>query len=210
MGNMVYYDQLRKVPNTAKKQIEAGRLKGFTNINPMWRIKVLTSTFGPVGIGWYYEITKQWAESGANGEAVAFCNINLYIKIDGEWSRPIQGTGGSALIAAERNGKHTSDECYKMALTDALSVACKSLGVGADVYFQSDINKYDYRMEYMPQKTAAKPEESEIPKMKKCKRCGEGVAPASAKKWEKYCGKVYCSKECYEADMVKQDAAANR
>ena len=28
---------------------------------------------------------------------------------------------------------YTSDECYKMALTDALSVACKALGVAADV-----------------------------------------------------------------------------
>ena len=27
---------------------------------------------------------------------------------------------------------------YKMALTDALSVACKALGIGADVYFEKD------------------------------------------------------------------------
>jgi len=36
-----------------------------------------------------------------------------------------------------------SDECFKMALTDALSVACKSLGVAADVYFEKDRSKYD-------------------------------------------------------------------
>ena len=29
---------------------------------------------------------------------------------------------------------HLNDEAYKMALTDAISVACKQLGVGADVY----------------------------------------------------------------------------
>jgi len=30
-----------------------------------------------------------------------------------------------------------------MALTDALSVACKAIGIGADVYFAKDRTKYD-------------------------------------------------------------------
>lgn len=38
------------------------------------------------------------------------------------------------LLVQETKGTHTSDEAYKMSLTDALSVAMKSLGVGADVY----------------------------------------------------------------------------
>ena len=45
-------------------------------------------------------------------------------------------------VAKERNGLYTSDECYKMALTDAISVACKALGFGADVYWQADRTKY--------------------------------------------------------------------
>ena len=35
-----------------------------------------------------------------------------------------------------------SDECYKMALTDAISVAAKALGVAADVYYKNDRSKY--------------------------------------------------------------------
>jgi len=108
----------------------------------MWRIKALTEQFGPCGIGWTYEITRQWTEPGANGEISAFCNIDLFVK-DGEtWSKAIPGTGGSSFIAKEKNGLYTSDECYKMALTDAISVACKALGMGADVYWQSDKTKY--------------------------------------------------------------------
>lgn len=45
-------------------------------------------------------------------------------------------------MAKEKSGMYTSDECYKMALTDALSVACKALGVAADVYWQADKTKY--------------------------------------------------------------------
>lgn len=46
-------------------------------------------------------------------------------------------------VESESRGLHTSDECFKMAYTDAISVACKSLGVGADVYWDKDKTKYD-------------------------------------------------------------------
>lgn len=138
MENMEIYKQVQSVPQTAQRQIQAGRLRGKTDINPMWRIKTLTEIFGAAGFGWYYDIVKQWTENGANGEISAFCNINLYVRYDNEWSKPIQGTGGASFIAAEKNGLYTSDECYKMALTDAISVACKALGVGADIYWSAD------------------------------------------------------------------------
>lgn len=137
------YNATRAVPTDAKKKITGGRLNGMTDINPMWRIKTLTEQFGPCGFGWQYEITKQWLEQGAAGEVMAFCNINLYVCEDGLWSRPIPGTGGSAFVANEKNGPRTNDECYKMALTDAISVACKALGFGADVYWEGDRTKYD-------------------------------------------------------------------
>lgn len=140
---MKIYDAVREVPDNAKKTIGAGRLKGKTDINPMWRIKALTEQFGPCGVGWKYTIDRQWLENGADGEVAAFCNITLYCKVDGAWSDGIPGTGGSAFVAQERNGPYTSDECYKMALTDAISVACKALGFGADVYWAADSTKYD-------------------------------------------------------------------
>ena len=142
--NLDIYEKLRAVPSEAKKAIGGGRLKGMTDINPMWRIKSLTEQFGPCGIGWYYEIKDRWLETCmAKDEITANVNINLYVKVDGEWSKPIPGIGGSMLVASERNGLYVNDECYKMALTDALSVACKSLGMGADVYWQSDNTKYN-------------------------------------------------------------------
>ena len=54
----------------------------------------------------------------------------------------IYGTGGSSFVAQEKNGPYMSDECFKMALTDAISVAAKALGIGADVYFDQDRTKY--------------------------------------------------------------------
>lgn len=143
MENLDLYNAVREVPKEAQKAIGAGRLKGMTDINPMWRIKVLTEQFGICGLGWYTEIIKTWLETGANGEITANVEIRLYIKQGNDWSRPIQGIGGSKFVAKETNGLYTDDECYKKAYTDAVSVACKALGIGADVYFAKDSTKYD-------------------------------------------------------------------
>ena len=148
MGNMSIYELVKEVPKNAQKEIQAGRLKGMTDINPMWRIEKLTEVFGPCGIGWYTVITEKWIEEGANGEKCAFVKINLFIKQDGEWSKPIEGIGGSSFVATQKGCLYTSDECYKMAYTDAISVACKALGFGANIYWgKKNETKYDMAKE---------------------------------------------------------------
>ena len=142
MNNMELYELGLSVPDEAKKTIGGGRLKGFTDINPMWRIKRLTEMFGPCGIGWWYTIQDKRIETGANGVVCAFVDIDLYYKWGNDISQPIAGTGGSSFISKENKELYTSDECFKMALTDAISVAAKAIGVGADVYYQKDRDKY--------------------------------------------------------------------
>ena len=149
-SNLSIYESVREVPKEAKKAIEAGRLKGKHDINPMWRIKKLTEVFGPAGFGWYTEIARTWTEASECGEMAVFVDINLFVKKDGEWSKPIFGNGGNKLIANEKkyeNGQtvyipYLDDDAYKKAYTDAISVAAKALGVGADVYFEKDKGKY--------------------------------------------------------------------
>ena len=141
MSNMRIYDAFRNTPEEAKKTIKGGRISGFTDINPMYRIQRLTEQYGPCGIGWYYEPVKKWTEQ-AGEEILCFVDINLYVKEGGEWSKPIPGTGGSTLLAKESKGLRASDEGFKMATTDALSVACKQLGIGADVYWAAGETKY--------------------------------------------------------------------
>ena len=140
---MEIYTQCCSTPQNALKPINAGRLKGMSDINPMYRIQKLTEVFGACGFGWKYTIENKEIMDGANGEKVAIVDINLYVKWNGEWSEAIPGTGGASFIANERNGAYTSDECYKMALTDAISVSCKALGIGADVYWTAGHTKYD-------------------------------------------------------------------
>lgn len=140
--NMALYEQFRTCPQEAKRAIGGGKLSGKTDINPMWRIKKLTETFGPCGIGWKAPITEHWIDAGSKGEAIVNIRINLYVKYNGEWSEPIEGIGGNTIIQTEKGQLVSNDEAYKMAYTDAISVACKSLGVAADVYFEQDRTKY--------------------------------------------------------------------
>ena len=138
MDNLSYYEQFRKVPDEAKKLIGGGRLKGKTDINPKWRIKKLTEMYGPCGLGWYPEIVRTWVEPGVNNEHTANVEIKLYVKFDNEWSKGIPGIGGSMFVAKEGSELYVDDDCYKKAYTDAISVACKALGIAADVYFEKD------------------------------------------------------------------------
>ena len=164
MDNLKIYNSVANVPDNAKKTIQAGRIKGMTDINPMWRIKVLTEQFGVCGFGWKYVITDKQIIEGADGVVCAFVDINLFVKIGGEWSEAIQGTGGSQLVSVERNGKYTNDECFKMALTDAISVACKSLGIGANVYWTGGGSKYDTPPKQDPSPTKKTPPKQDKPK----------------------------------------------
>ena len=157
---MEIYTQCCSTPQNALKPITAGRLKGMSDINPMYRIQKLTEVFGACGFGWKYTIENKEIMDGANGEKVAIVDINLYVKWNGEWSEAIPGTGGASFIANERNGAYTSDECFKMALTDAISVSCKALGIGADVYWTAGHTKYDaprQTAQNRPQQTQAQP-----------------------------------------------------
>ena len=196
MGNMDIYNAVSAVPDSAQKRITGGRLNGMTDINPMWRIRELTELFGPCGIGWKYKIVREWLETASTGEVAAFVDIELQYRItpDADWSEPIPGTGGSKFVAAEKgNNLRASDECYKMALTDAISVACKALGFGADIYWEAGRTKYN----------AAPPEQDEE---YTCAQCGKTIRDGKKKDgsaWKAgdialYAQKRYDRQLCFE------------
>ena len=134
INNKELWDAMKQPPPEALKKITGGRLSGMTDIKPQWRYEVITEMFGPCGVGWKFETTKVEFQPGADEQMAVFVDINFYYKFNDEWSAPIPGTGGSMFISKEQRGLYTSDEVIKMATTDALSVALKYLGVGADVY----------------------------------------------------------------------------
>lgn len=133
-NNLEAWNAMRTPPKEVLKTIKAGRLRNFTDIKPQWRYKVMTEQYGPCGIGWKYTIDNQRVVDGIDKYKFAFADISLFIKDGEKWSDAIPGTGGSMLIAKESNGPYMNDEAFKMAVTDALSVAMSRIGVAADIY----------------------------------------------------------------------------
>lgn len=136
MEALQIYKKLSQPPKTALREIQAGDLKGKTDINPQWRYEAMTKQFGLVGIGWKYEVQKLWTEPGANGETLAFAQVAVFVRDPDtkEWSDAIVGIGGSKLINKFSAGPKSNDDGYKMAVTDAFSTSLKMIGVAADIY----------------------------------------------------------------------------
>lgn len=139
--NMEIYDLVRSVPESAQKSFNNGRFSG-TDIKPQWRIEKMTEVFGACGIGWYFDKPEYEVQIDGQTKTV-YCTVALYIKVNGEWSKPIYGTGGNTITSVKKDGSLTiTDEGYKMAYTDAQSNACKLIGVGADIWYNNSETKY--------------------------------------------------------------------
>ena len=164
MSNLSIYEKVRACPGEALRPIQGGKLKGKSDINPMWRIKKLTEMFGPCGEGWRTADETFWTTPGANGEVIAWCSFKLmWREIGGhDWSYPVFGIGGAMMVETQKGNLVTNDDAFKMAYTDAISVACKALGFAADVYWQQDRTKYDAPL--------APPAPAHI-----CSCCGKGI-----------------------------------
>lgn len=172
--NMRFYEHGRSVPPEAQKQFSNGRFSG-TDINPMWRIKTLTEMFGPCGIGWYIEVVSQRTLEVDAENTLCFVDVNLYVKDGGEWSKPIFGSGGNVLKLKGRG----DDEGFKKAYTDAVGIACKALGIGADIWFAKDATR-EGSSKYAKQYSEDEPQ-SEPPQKEQPKRKVEMIAPGQAK-----------------------------
>ena len=209
MDNLKIYNALKQPPKEALKTIQAGRLRGMSDINPQWRYKAMTEQFGVCGIGWKYDITRVWSEPVADGQVFAFAEINLYTLVkDGDvpvYSDAIPAIGGSMLVSKESAGLHASDEGYKMAITDALGTAMKMLGVAADIYAGMwDGTKYRDAIETAPVKpvspTVETPRTTEgitIPQTKKIHATAKekGLSPEEARAYMQKTFKKSSTKE---------------
>lgn len=150
MDNLAYWRMAKQPDLFFLKPIAGGKLTGKTDINPQWRLMAITQMFGMVGVGWYYDVKRTWEVTNPNtGELMCFAEVLLYVfdKEKGDWSKPINGIGGSMLIEKNKNGLQSNDDGYKMAVTDALSVAFKQIGIASDIYLGNfRDSKYSYNI----------------------------------------------------------------
>ena len=150
-NNLSVWNKVSQAPSHFLKEIKFGYLKGKSDISPQWRLMAMTQAYGQVGHGWTYRIVRLWSEAAADGNVMAFSEVAVKTKVDGEWGEEFWGIGGSTIVDKNKNGIQANDEGYKKATTDALGVAFKAVGVAADVYlgnFDGSKYMYDYSAAY--------------------------------------------------------------
>ena len=130
----------------AKKFKRAGGFSG-TDINPQWRMKRMTEVFGPVGLGWGYEIEDRWSETVTQGDGqvtIAYVQLKAWwVPADVVEKQPVERNYTGSQIGGT-SMKRTPDESYKMAITDALGKCLAQLGLAAEVYLGEFDKPVDY------------------------------------------------------------------
>jgi len=151
-NNLVIWNQVKTTdPRFTKNFRRAGGFSG-TSIDPMYNIYRATQLFGPIGIGWGFEVINEQIIEGApildnQGQCIGYEKIHelklrVWYKYNGETGE-IFSSGATMLVGKNKNGFYSDDEAVKKSITDALSKALSYLGFSADVHLgRFDSNKY--------------------------------------------------------------------
>ena len=95
MSNLRIWEDVRTVPETAKKRIPAYCLRfHLTSINVANKKRQVIDPCGAAGT----TTSRKRTVDGADGQIVAIVDINLFVKIDGEWSKPMQELADQCLL----------------------------------------------------------------------------------------------------------------
>lgn len=150
MSNLDLWNQVEKTdPNFTKQFNRSGGFKG-TGTSATYLVKKATKTFGPIGIGWGFDLVDEEMLEGALGTKVHKVRIKLWYKWNGERGE-VTSFGQTEFISKRTSGLYTDEEAPKKSLTDALSKALSWIGFAGDIHLGLyDDSKYfnDVRREF--------------------------------------------------------------
>lgn len=155
--NSRIWDAVKKTdPSATKtaKQSDTGRVQ--TSIDGYYMLMRATETFGPLGIGWGYEILEERLDDGAPAfikqkeddqpimvtTKVHTIKLRLWYKLDGEVGEIVQ-YGHTPALYRSKWGVSDDGEVPKKSLMDAIKKSLSMLGFCADV-FTGQFDDRDY------------------------------------------------------------------
>lgn len=132
--NMAIWDAVQETEPRYTTKATNGRYK-FTAINPQSQIKAATRVFGPLGIGWGYEVE----HSEVMGD-LFLVQVRVWYIDRANTFGPMFGC--AKMFNVGTAGK-SDDDAPKKAVTDGLTKALSHLGFNSDIYEgRYDDNKY--------------------------------------------------------------------
>ncbi|WP_315729908.1 hypothetical protein [Bradyrhizobium sp. SZCCHNRI2010] len=148
--NLVIWNEVEATdPKFTKQFNRGGGFKG-TATNATYLIKKATMMFGPIGIGWGWDIVEDRFQPGQDKDVVHILRLKLWYKWNDQRGE-IEHFGQTQFVGKNKNGYFTDEEAPKKSLTDALTKCLSTLGFAADIHLGLyDDNRYvnDLRQDF--------------------------------------------------------------
>ncbi|MEH2517370.1 hypothetical protein V1279_002943 [Bradyrhizobium sp. AZCC 1610] len=140
--NLAIWDAVETTDMKYTKQFNRGGGFKGTSINATYSAKKATQVFGPLGIGWGWNVIDEKYQPGQDKDIVHVVRIKLWYEWNGKRGE-IEHFGQTQFVGKNKNGYYTDEEAPKKSLTDAISKGLSLLGFGADVHLGLyDDNRY--------------------------------------------------------------------
>ena len=140
--NIRIWNEVSTTATEATKRAKVGGME-ITAINGLYMVKRATEVFGPIGIGWGYDVVEERFDQGApikndKGEDIGITTshvirLKLWFETEGKRGE-ITHYGCTPAIYKSKYGVTVDDEAPKKSLTDAIKKCLSMLGFSADVY----------------------------------------------------------------------------
>jgi hypothetical protein len=173
--NLAIWDQVKQTDPDATKQYKgAGGFSG-TSINSTYQVRKATELFGPVGIGWGWEIVSERIDEGhpiagkdSEGKAIIHDNVTtkvhtlhlrLWYMLDGKRGE-VDHFGHTPFVYTNKHGVQMEAEPSKKSLTDAIGKALSMLGFSADI-FMGEFDDQNYLEQVRVESSIKKAEDKE-------------------------------------------------
>lgn len=139
MSNLDIWEKFADIDPKFTKPITGKPYKG-TSPNPQYVIRCLTEMFGPVGVGFGWEVQAEGFEH-IGDEVLHWCRIRFW---HSDATAPgFSSYGQTKALMKTRNGFMSDEDAPKKSLTDAITKAAAQVGVGANIFLgRWDDNKY--------------------------------------------------------------------
>jgi len=134
------WNQAKETDPRFTKKVSFGA-RSFTSIDAHYQIRRATEIFGPVGVGWGYDVS--YDTMIVDSKAFQFADVAVWVSKPEYKYGPVRGCN----LLVDGKGR-VDDDAPKKALTDALTKALSHLGFNADVFMgMFDSNKYVKQLE---------------------------------------------------------------
>ncbi|QVQ37749.1 hypothetical protein KHQ08_06930 [Pseudochrobactrum algeriensis] len=137
-SNLTIWDKFADIDPSFTKAITGKAYKG-TSPNPQYVIKCLTELFGPVGVGFGWEVIQE-DFTNLGEEVLHWCRIRFWHT---DRSNTYDAYGQTKALMKTRNGMMSDEDAPKKSLTDAIIKASSQLGIAANIFLgRWDDQKY--------------------------------------------------------------------